>query len=231
MAARRDSMFGQFGEPIMTSLDVAVVRQLRPEKRTSILRGAHAVFCRDGYTRASIDAIARESAVSTRTIYKHFADKKQLFTAVIIDSAERARASRCAAIEHHLSDVVDIDVALTALGRTFVVGGDEDHFALVRQIRAEADHIPGAILDTWLDAGPRTVHAALARRFSDLAVRGLLDLEDAERAAAHFVLLAAGEANHRTFWGAIDAEPGAIDASVTSGVRAFLRAYRAGPAS
>jgi AcrR family transcriptional regulator len=206
----------QLAEPIMTSHDVAVVRPMRPDKRASILRGARTVFCRDGYTRASIDAIAGESAVSTRTIYKHFADKKQLFTAVIVDSAAHARTSRCAAVDHHLGNVGDVEADLIALGRAFVVGGDEDHFALVRQIRAEADHIPGEILDAWLDT-------------SELATRGLLELDDPERAAVHFVLLAAGEANNRTFWGAIDAEPGDIDASVTAGVQAFLRAYRPGP--
>ncbi|MBF6468300.1 TetR/AcrR family transcriptional regulator [Nocardia beijingensis] len=211
----------------MTTQDMAVHRGLRSDKRASILRGARAVFCRDGYARASVDAIARESAVSTRTIYKHFADKKQLFTAVIVDSAAHTRASRCAAIDHHLDEVVDLEADLIALGLAFVVGGDEHHFALVRQIRAEADHIPGAVLDAWLDSGPRAVHAALARKFAELAARGVLHLDDAQRAAVHFVLLAAGEANDRTFWGAVTAEPGAIEADVTAGVRAFLRAYGA----
>ncbi|WP_236567199.1 TetR/AcrR family transcriptional regulator [Nocardia sp. CY41] len=211
----------------MTTEDVAVHRGLRSDKRASILRGARAVFCRDGYARASVDAIARESAVSTRTIYKHFADKKQLFTAVIVDSAAHARASRCPAIDHHLGEVVDLEADLIALGLAFVVGGDEHHFALVRQIRAEADHIPGTVLDAWLDSGPRAVHAALARKFTALAAQGVLDLDDPGRAAVHFVLLAAGEANDRTFWGALAAEPGAVEADVTSGVRAFLRAYGA----
>ncbi|BDU00470.1 TetR/AcrR family transcriptional regulator [Nocardia sputorum] len=206
---------------------MAVHRRLRSDKRASILRGARAVFCRDGYARASVDAIARESAVSTRTIYKHFADKKQLFTAVMVDSAAHARASRCAAIEHHLGEMVDLEADLIALGRAFVVGGDEHHFALVRQIRAEADHIPGAVLDVWLDSGPRAVHAALAEKFAQLAARGVLHLDDPQRAAVHFVLLAAGEANDRTFWGAVTAEPGVVEADVTSGVRAFLRAYGA----
>ncbi|WP_218003081.1 TetR/AcrR family transcriptional regulator [Nocardia asiatica] len=220
---------GHSAGPIVTTQNVAVRRRLRSDKRAAILRGARAVFCRDGYARASIDAIARESAVSTRTIYKHFADKKQLFTAVLVDSAAQARASRCAAIEHHLGEVVDLEADLTALGRVLVVGGDEDHFALVRQIRAEADHIPGAVLEAWLDTGPRTVHAALARKFAELAARRVLVLDDPERAAVHFVLLAAGEANDRTFWGAVAAEPDAIEAAVIAGVRAFLRAYRAAP--
>jgi len=33
---------------------------------------------RDGYTRASIDAISAEAGVSTRTIYNHFTDKAML---------------------------------------------------------------------------------------------------------------------------------------------------------
>ena len=45
---------------------------MRPDKREAILRGALTVFARDGYTRASIDAIAKEGEVSTRTLYNHF---------------------------------------------------------------------------------------------------------------------------------------------------------------
>ena len=40
-----------------------------------------------GYTRASIDAIAAAAEVSTRTIYKHFANKEELFATVLEASA------------------------------------------------------------------------------------------------------------------------------------------------
>ena len=48
---------------------------VRSDKRRAIIDGALAVFARDGYTRASIDAISAEAGVSTRTVYNHFTDK------------------------------------------------------------------------------------------------------------------------------------------------------------
>ncbi|MEV5986378.1 helix-turn-helix domain-containing protein [Streptomyces sp. NPDC052051] len=50
-----------------------------PEKRRSIAQAARAVFGREGYSRASVDANAVEAGVSKRTIYNHFTDKEQLF--------------------------------------------------------------------------------------------------------------------------------------------------------
>ena len=67
---------------------------MRPDKRQAILRGALSVFSRDGYSRASIDAIAKESEVSTRTLYNHFADKADLFRNVIQASASEAARTR-----------------------------------------------------------------------------------------------------------------------------------------
>ena len=56
------------------------------DKRRAILAGALTVFARDGYTRASIDAIAAQAIVSTRTIYNHFQCKAHLFQTVIQES-------------------------------------------------------------------------------------------------------------------------------------------------
>ena len=56
-------------------------------KRGAIERAARAVFGRLGYARASIDQIAAEAGVSTRTLYNHFGDKLGLFSQVLVDGA------------------------------------------------------------------------------------------------------------------------------------------------
>ena len=103
-----------------------------------------------------------------------------------------------------------------------------DHFALVRQVRAEALHVPPAAREAWLDAGPRRVQAVLADRLARLGDRGVLRVDDPDRTAAHFVALVAGEATSRTMGWALPISEEEIHESADAGLAAFLRAYGVG---
>jgi AcrR family transcriptional regulator len=210
---------------------VAIETRQRPggrsaAKREAMLRGGLTVFGREGYTRAGIDAIAREAGVSTRTIYNHYADKAELFAAVIVESATRVAESQIAVIAAHL-DGDEPDLA--SLARVWATPDPDfaDHFALVRQVRAEALHVPPDAREAWQDAGPRRVQAALADRLARLGERGLLRVDDPDRKAAHFVQLVAGEANSRTMGWALPISEKEVHASADAGLAAFLRAYGA----
>jgi AcrR family transcriptional regulator len=194
------------------------------EKREAMLRGGLTVFGREGYMRAGIDAIAREAGVSTRTIYNHYADKAELFAAVIVASATRVAEAQIALLGKHL-DGPDPD--LTGLARAWATPDPEfaDHFALVRQVRAEALHVPPDAREAWLDAGPRRVQAAVAARLERLGERGILRVDDADRTAAHFVQLVAGEATSRTMGWALPIEEKELHESADAGLAVFLRAY------
>ncbi len=54
-------------------------------KTKAILEGAMQEFLAHGYAAASMDKIAKAAQVSKATIYSHFDDKEQLFSAVIQD--------------------------------------------------------------------------------------------------------------------------------------------------
>src|SRR5436190_23726715 len=54
-----------------------------PSKRRQILDGAHKVFMDLGFDGASMGEIARVAGVSKGTLYVYFADKSQLFGAVV----------------------------------------------------------------------------------------------------------------------------------------------------
>jgi AcrR family transcriptional regulator len=198
-----------------------------PDKRRAILRGALTVFARDGYTRASMDAIAAEAGVSTRTIYNHFGDKADLFHAVIQDSATQVADAQIAVIDRHLTKITDLEADLTEFARAWATPMRQyiDHFAMVRQINAEAGHIPQAALDTWQETGPRRVHRELARRIQRLAGQGLLRVTDPDRAAAHLVLLTATEVANRSYHGAIPLPETEITRIADAGVQAFLHGY------
>ncbi|WP_309112840.1 TetR/AcrR family transcriptional regulator C-terminal domain-containing protein [Saccharothrix sp.] len=134
-------------------------------------------------------------------------------------------------MDRHLHKIADLEQDLIdfSLDRVAAVTAFPDHFALVRAIEAEAAHIPPPVLKAWVDAGPQTAHLRLAPYLRRIADRGLLDIDDAERAAAHLTLLTITDINQQTFYGAVPLPPADIDKIVTAGVRAFLRSYTPPP--
>ena len=194
----------------------------RAGKRQEVLAGALTVFARDGYARASIDAIAAEAGVSSRTLYNHFGDKAGLFQAVIQESATRVAAAQLAIIEEHLSTITDLEADLVAFGIAWRTPMPDyaEHSALVRQVNAEAGHIPQEAIDAWQEAGPIAVRRALADRLAGLAADGLLRIDDPLRAALHFSLLMSGA--NPSYRGSA---PDDISVVVTTGVHTFLHGY------
>ena len=62
----------------------------RPASARAILDAATAVFLRNGYLGTSMDEIAALARVSKQTVYKHFADKESLFTAIVTAAVDAA---------------------------------------------------------------------------------------------------------------------------------------------
>ncbi|MDA2809569.1 TetR/AcrR family transcriptional regulator [Nocardiopsis sp. RSe5-2] len=218
----------------MTSDDAPRPRRGSAEKRAAIHAAALTVFGRDGFKRAGIDTIAKEAGVSTRTIYNHYGGKEELFQDVIRSSTVRVREAQLALLDKHLRKVADLRADLVDLTFDWCLLPNRftDHFALVRQVQAEAGHLPAELLAEWQREGPGVVQADLRRRLEGLAGRGLLDLRDGRRAAVHLLVLATAETVNRTLHGALPMDWEEIRASAEDGVDAFLRAYapRAEPA-
>jgi AcrR family transcriptional regulator len=213
----------------MARLKEAPARPRRgwPDKRDAIATAARIVFGREGYTRASIDMIATAAGVSTRTIYNHFDDKEHLFLTVIKESATQVADAQIALIDQHLDNVTDLAPSLIAFGRAWAtsMSAFAEHFALVRQINAEVGHIPQATLDSWQDTGPLRVHRELARRLRQLGDRDLLEIDDADQAASHLVLLSGAEVTNRSYYGAVALTEHEIAQIATAGVQVFLHGY------
>ncbi|TQS40834.1 TetR/AcrR family transcriptional regulator [Cryptosporangium phraense] len=199
------------------------------EKRDATVRAARRIFGRDGYARASIDAIAIEAGVSTRTLYKHFSSKESLFAFVLETSATEVADGtveriRSAPVAESAGDVAaELETIAHALVRQAI--DYRDHFAMVRQINAESTHFPAAMLRTWQKAGPLRVESAVAERLAGLAERGLIVVPDLERATLHFVTLTTAEANPRGLHQAGHLTAAETDVAVAAGVRTFLFGY------
>ncbi|MFJ9692827.1 TetR/AcrR family transcriptional regulator [Kitasatospora sp. NPDC101183] len=205
----------------------------RPEKRRAITEAATRVFGREGFVRASMDAIAAEAAVSKRTVYNHFADKETLFLTVALQSAaeltlrlERLAAARLDAAGEEGAAVREALAAFAAeRARALLASGE--HGAVARAIRAEVVNIPADVLEAWLEAGPDAERRALAARFAVWARRGLLTADEPELVAERFTLLTYQGVAERSFWGALPVPEEAVERTVAAGVDAFWRLHGA----
>ena len=56
---------------------------LMEQKRTAIVAAARRAFLEGGYSQTSMDGIAEAAEVSVKTIYRHFENKDELFSAVM----------------------------------------------------------------------------------------------------------------------------------------------------
>jgi AcrR family transcriptional regulator len=63
------------------------------EESQKILHGAAELFMRIGIKSVSMDDLARELGISKKTIYKHFADKKELISKVLQADIAREKAT------------------------------------------------------------------------------------------------------------------------------------------
>ncbi|WPO72834.1 TetR/AcrR family transcriptional regulator [Streptomyces sp. KN37] len=199
------------------------------EKRRAITSGARTVFGREGYTRASIDAIAAEAGASTRTIYNHFGDKEGLFRAVLLESAESVTAATEALFERHLRKVRDVEEDLLDFAREWVGQSEAHpgHFSVVRQIIPEGRRLPADVLEEWQRIGPQASQDALARWLLELGRQGLLAVDEtnARKAARHLALMVGGGVTAESYFGALPLAEAEVEEIVRDGVGIFLRLY------
>lgn len=155
-------------------------------KRRAILEAATSVFLNKGYGGSSVDEIAAVAAVSKQTVYKHFKDKEQLFTAIVLatttDVDELVRL-----VADTLADTTDLEKDLGNLARQFINTLMQPRLLRLRRlIIANAERLP-EVARLWFERGFERVLKTLASCFQQLTERKLLRLDDPLLAAHHFV--------------------------------------------
>ncbi|MFE4633832.1 TetR/AcrR family transcriptional regulator [Streptomyces sp. NPDC056773] len=206
------------------------------EKQTAIASASCGVFGREGYTRATVDELAAAAGVSTRTLYNHFpGGKAMLFATVVTWTSGQVRDAQTALIEAALDPArpprpEDLERDLIAFSHRVIglMADYADHFALIRHIRAEAEHVPPEVLEAWVNAGPGPVSRALGDAMAGLDAAGLIDVHgDAMLAGAHFMALTSHAVAQLSYHGVVPLPQDRTDRLIEGGVAAFLRAYRA----
>ena len=194
-------------------------------KRCAIIEAATAAFCRDGFTGASIDAIAADAGVSRKTVYNQIGNKEKLFAAVVHGITARSSEMLFKTLGSFPQQPEDIEKELVAfavrLTRNCMC--DADGRALRKLIENEGERYP-ELFETWKEYGPGKTFPAIAARFARLAHDGILDVDDPSLAARQFMALVNVELPNTMNLGQrpTDAE---LETAARNAVRTFLRAY------
>jgi TetR/AcrR family transcriptional regulator, mexJK operon transcriptional repressor len=167
----------------------------RPKRGTeasridALINTATVVFLRDGYGLASIDKVASEARVSTRTIYERFKNKADLLGAVI-----RRLVDRMATVIASADlDGLEPRSALMLIARILVDRArDPDSAALFRIVATEANRFP-ELAAQMRESDKRCVDGALADYLRREIRRGTLVLADPDKAAALFLQMVFSE--------------------------------------
>lgn len=191
------------------------------EKKKRIFEAAVDLFLSNGFDNTSMDQIAEQAGVSKQTVYSHFKNKEELFSACVCE--------KCVA--HQLTaEFLDRDrpcaQMLHELGHRFnQLLLSPEAIGVKRLLCATAEQQP-RLSEVFFEAGPGNMIAVLADYLKDQSMRGRLKVEDPRMAACQFLYMIHGEAQMRLLLnvpGKLDRKK--IDSYVDSCVRVFLRAH------
>lgn len=153
-----------------------------PERRELIIQAALTLFSQKGFRGTTTREIARQAGVSEATIFKHFATKEVLYSA-IIDAKARAEEVLAAAAE--AAAARDDASVLTAVART-IVGRVEKDPAFMRLLLYSA--LEGhALSEMFFTTQVRRTHQFLAEYLASRVREGALRPVDPLLAARGFI--------------------------------------------
>src|SRR6266581_3228524 len=111
--------------------------QIRPDDETRgiIYEAARHAFADNGYAATSMEAVARQAGVSTKTLYRLIPNKAALFEGMVSDRLDRFVSE----VNLHAGDDTDIEEALcAALIACADLALDEEVIELQRMVLQEA---------------------------------------------------------------------------------------------
>jgi AcrR family transcriptional regulator len=194
-----------------------------PAKRSQIIDGARRVFIEKGFEAASMNDITREAGVSKGTIYVYFANKEELFEALI----EEERGTIFKNMYDLLDNADDLRETLVKYGKVLALKiTSAKVIQAQRTVIGVTDRMPelGA---RFYERGPKRGHDKTMEFLNAAIERGLLQIDDVDLAAYQLTDLCLAGLFRQCIFAYRTKAPSQdeIDHVVRSGVGMFLTAY------
>jgi len=179
----------------------------------------------NGYAATSIEAVARQAGVSTKTLYRLIPNKAALFETMVAARLDLLSA----AVKLNVIEHADIEEALgAALLACAKLALDQEVIALQRIVLQEATQFPD-VAGAFYRNGIARIVAALAEWLKVQQARGLLALEDVDEAAGILIGMVAFAPQRAAIFGGLPAPSnGEIEARVRRCATLFLRGCQVG---
>ncbi len=192
-------------------------------KKAAIVRAATALFMKHGFEMTSMEAVAKKADVSKLTIYSHFADKQELFKAVIRQRCDQQAMPECfmaLAGQSAREGLLQLGKRLASLILS------PDSLRLHRIMQMEAARYP-QIVAIFYEAGPRRVRQAFGELLEEWNRQGKLSVRNVPQATEQFFSLIKGELHLKAMMLlAPDLSAEAVDAHIEAAVNLFLAGYQ-----
>ena len=199
--------------------------QKRIERTRQILNGALKVFAEQGFSGATMDAVAGAAGITKPTLYQYFSSKQDLFKAMM--AAERDDMLVSFGDPSADRMVEQLHDFAWAYADTVM---RPDLLSLARLIIGEAQRFP-AIGEAYQQSGPDRVLEALMIYLTAQRVAGRLSFDDAELAAQDFWGLILSAPRTKALYEPESAPSRSeIARYVENGLKVFLKAYSTTPA-
>lgn len=198
-------------------------RPIDQAKQDAILASARAEFFEFGFASASIERIAAGANVSKVTIYNHFQNKENLFSAMVGSECRVMRGSLPALSD----DEVPLRVELMNFAQSMMAFlSNPDIIRFDRRMAAEVEQHPD-MGELFLNAGPRLMQNMLTDMIASEMERGRLAKANPQEAAAHLYGIVKGFADVEWRFSNPEAAAASVtEAALESAVDRFLLAYK-----
>jgi AcrR family transcriptional regulator len=193
-----------------------------PAKRKQILDGARRIFMKLGFDAASMNDVTREAGVSKGTLYVYFANKEELFAAMI----ESERAAFVASMRTALAEKEEVEAGLHDFGVNFIAHmTDEKVITAMRTVLGVRERMP-ALCQRFFN-GPENLRTILRDYLTLYVEAGKLEIDDIDLAAAQFLDLSSGSFFKFRLFGSMEHAPpkNEIERVVNGAIRVFMAAY------
>ena len=194
-----------------------------PVKRRQIIDGARRVFINMGFDAASMNDITREAGVSKGTIYVYFANKEELFEALI----EEERGASFKNLYETLDQVGDLRQTLVRFGMGLSVKITSEKVVLAqRTVIGASERIP-ELGRRFYERGPKRGHDRFVEFLDGAIGQGLLAIPDVDLAAYQFTELCLAGLFRQCLFAYRRETPSQaeIEYVAKAGVDVFLKAY------